>query len=380
MRGSFGGIGAQLRIAAGGVGFAQLSRQNRKAMERGGVDSNCVIRSVDGRDARGMDVSGVNQLLHGVTGTEAKVTLAGPDGTPRELTLERGGRSSVSAELCTVPPAVFVQRVEPGSPAERAGIAPGTRIVSVNGVAAADKSLDEVVDLIRGPAGSALKLGIAEPGREARTLTLVREQVLVGRPESRMLPEGFGLLKPQGFNQETPALVRALVEDLEARGAKGLVLDLRGNQGGTSSALFETAALFLDAGRVVWLYEDSVTGARTPVRTKTAGPLKLPVAMLVDAQTLGSELVAAALQRNGRALAIGQRTTGATLAKNLVRKPDGSSETVVAGRYLRSDGRPISGVGVEPDVALPANAKDADFLRAALNALGSGGLPKPVAP
>jgi carboxyl-terminal processing protease len=148
----------------------------------------------------------------------------------------------------------------------------------------------------------------------------------------------------------------------------GIVLDLRGNPGGLLDEAVEVASSFLDGGPVV-SYERRGKAPRT-LQAFSGGDVTTPLVVLVDAATASAaEVVAAALQDRNRAVVVGSRTFGKGTVQEPSRLSDGSGLELTVGRYLTPSGRTIEGVGLEPDVAVPATEPAAVAERRAIEVL-----------
>jgi carboxyl-terminal processing protease len=279
-----------------------------------------------------------------------------------------GKLSGIGATLVETNGWIAVAQAQPETPAARAGLAPGTVIVAINGISTKGMQLADAVKLVRGPAGTSVALDLRSATGETTHREIVRETMVLNKPQVSLLPNSIGSIQLRGFNDQTPSAVREALSSLQAQGAKALILDLRGSQSGSLTAIQKVAELFLQPGQTLWLFEDQ-EGNRNATKAAAAAAFALPMVAFIDGTTLGGELVAAALKRNQRAVLIGQRTTGTTKAKKMIGNPDGSSRLIVLGTFLISPKEPISGAGVEPDVALDPGASADDFMRAAKTAL-----------
>ncbi|MGE7435260.1 MULTISPECIES: S41 family peptidase [Kitasatospora] len=267
-----------------------------------------------------------------------------------------------------------VSQVQPSGPAERAGIAAGDRLLSVDGVPTDRLPVTEVVARLRGRgrggrgAGSAVALGVQRPGGPVRQLALRRQllaaqEVAVERPRP-----GVVRVAVRGFTDGVAEQVRAAVQ-----GARGVVLDLRGNSGGLVEEAARTASVFLDGGQVGW-YESR--GERHELTAARGGDTATPLVVLVDGGTMSAaELLAGALQDRCRAVLVGFRTFGKGTVQQPSRLADGSVLELTVGRYHTPAGRTPDGTGLTPDVPLPAGGTPQDALALAdtvLSGLGRG--------
>ncbi len=291
----------------------------------------------------------------------------------------KGVIAGIGAELTQTNGLLLLKAALPGGPVARSGLPPGTAILRINGISTADMSLDDAVKLMRGAPGTRVTLDLRTPSGGTRRVEMVREQIVIGKPEATLCAPSIGLVRLSVFNDATAPAVQAAVKELNAKGAKALVLDLRGAGGGSVAAIQQVTSLFLPPGAPLWLQEQK-TGERALAKASPpANAITLPVAVLVDGRTEAAELLAAAIKRNKRGTLIGQKTSGSSSAKAMVKKPDGTSTLVPTGGFLMSATEPISGIGVAPDKDLAVGVDPEEFIRTAVaelrKVLGSGSSP-----
>jgi carboxyl-terminal processing protease len=245
---------------------------------------------------------------------------------------------------------VVVNEVIEDSPASEAGLRGGDVILAVDGEPAAGKPLDQVSQMIRGSEGTSVVLTIRRAGQEVpMTFTITRRRLQQRVVSTRVLSSGVGYLRLTQFTQPSAEMVAAGLRALLQAGARGIVLDMRGNPGGLLDASVNIASHFLDQGLVVIL--ESARGQSTrfavrPREPKYTGPL----VVLVDrGSASASEVVAGALQDAGIKL-VGTRTYGKATVQAVYRFRDGSGLRLTVSRYLTPTGRDIEGRGLNPDV------------------------------
>jgi carboxyl-terminal processing protease len=249
---------------------------------------------------------------------------------------------------------VVVTEVLEDSPASEAGLRGGDVIVAVDGVPAAGKPLDQVSQMIRGSEGTPVVLTVRRAGQELLlTFTIARRRLQQRVVSTRVLPSGVGYLRLTQFTQPSADMVAAGLKALLEAGARGIVLDMRGNPGGLLEASINITSHFLDQGVIVILESARGQSTRYSVRhrePKYAGPL----VVLVDrGSASASEVVAGALQDAGIKL-VGTRTYGKATVQAVYRFRDGSGLRLTVSRYLTPTGRDIEGHGLTPDVEVTA--------------------------
>lgn len=246
-----------------------------------------------------------------------------------------------------------------GRPAWRAGLRAGDVIHKVNGTDVNGLALNKVVKMIRGPRNTKVVLTISrETDPDPKDYAITRENIEMKNVDGKLLVDapGVGYVKMTGFIPQSTRDLRAMIDKLSAQapGGKltGLVLDLRNNSGGLLSKAIEIADAFLSKGRIV-----SVKSRKKAEEVHAAGPSSsdygFPLVVLVnDGAASASEIVASALQDNGRGLVIGTRTFGKASVQTLFEPQlhfDYYIKLTVA-RYYGPSGNTIQVVGVSPDV------------------------------
>jgi carboxyl-terminal processing protease len=271
----------------------------------------------------------------------------------------RGGLAGIGCKIGRRNNEIAVLEVYPGTPAAETGIRANDRIVAVDGEPATGRTVGEVVRRLRGPAGSTIQMSIAREG-EGRILdfTIERRRVVLTTVSSSIVRPGIAYLRLTHLYQNSGVIAeRALSGIWDLPGLRGLVLDLRGNSGGSMIAAGQIADQFVDSG--VLIETRSANGQAVPGLlhriAATPGPDALSareaaVVVLVDHGTGSSaELLAATLARHDRAILVGERTFGKGVMQKLF--PLGGSLTMkltVARSYAA--GQPIPESGIEPDV------------------------------
>jgi carboxyl-terminal processing protease len=244
----------------------------------------------------------------------------------------------------------------PATPAEKAGIASGDRIISIDGKATTGLTSDEAIKLLRGTAGSSVRIVISRPGiADLMTFTLVRRMIEVNPVRHAMLMrDGIGYVDLTVFSAAAAADLSHAIDSLRAAGARSLLLDLRGDPGGLLDQGVSVADLFLDPGQSIVstrgrsAEESSAFADRAPQRWAD-----MPLVVLTDSGTASaSEIVAGALQDHDRAVVIGTATYGKGSAQRVFRFQDGAIKLTTALWYTpsgRSIDRPRAPVADDGD-------------------------------
>ncbi|MBC8433301.1 MAG: S41 family peptidase [Desulfobacterales bacterium] len=248
----------------------------------------------------------------------------------------------------------FVTVISPieGTPAYKADIRAGDRIIKVDGESITD--LRDAVKKIRGPKGTKVAVTIVRKGlKEPLEYKLIRDVIPIESVKSLSLKPGYGYVWVTNFRESTTQdLVKAL-EELQAGGAplKGIVMDLRDNPGGLLDQAIEVADLFLEKGKILSIEGRSKRNTRI-FNAKPDDPQRsYPMVVLINGGSASaSEIVAGALQDQKRALILGTTSFGKGSVQTVETLRDGYGLKLTIARYYTPSGRSIQAKGIEPDV------------------------------
>jgi carboxyl-terminal processing protease len=277
----------------------------------------------------------------------------------RSLQVNTSGElSGVGLQIALDPETGELEVVAPiaGSPADQAGIQPRDRIVEINGVLTSELTLDEAASRMRGPIGTTVTLTIQAKAGVQKSVELVRDRIALN-PVYAVLdsqPDGIpvGYIRLTQFSANATTEITDAVTRLEEQGADAYILDLRNNPGGLLQAGIEIARLWLDEGTIVY----TVNRQGTLGSFEDDGPAltKDPLVVLVNQGTASaSEILAGALQDNGRAKLVGEKTFGKGLIQSLFDLSDGSGLAVTVAKYETPNHRDIHKLGIKPDLEVP---------------------------
>ena len=268
------------------------------------------------------------------------------------------------------------------TPAARAGIEPGDRIVKIDGQGTPGMALDDVVTRLRGAAGSNVTLTLERADRPPFDVTLTRAIIQVRSVKSALQSNGVGYVRISSFVDNTQDELTSAIAQLKRQAGghlTGFILDLRDDPGGELKASIDVAGDFIDGGPVV------TTRARDPrdehVYTASGGSdliKNVPMVVLIDgASASASEIVAGALQDHHRAVLMGTRSFGKGSVQSIVPLDSGGALRLTIALYYTPSGRSIQGTGLQPDIVVPvpkdqavANAlvlRESDFFGALQN-------------
>ena len=257
-----------------------------------------------------------------------------------------------------------------GTPAAAAGLKAGDAIIEVDGRSLQGRTVRDAVADLRGAPGTDLTLRIRRAGEPAPwDVELVREAIPIRTVRSHLIEPGYGYVRISEFQRQTPADVRATLDELAAEAGAaldGLVLDLRDNPGGILGAAVDVVDAFLGQGLIVY------TEGREPTsegRFEASGEDVLagaPLAVLINGRSASaSEVVAGALQHHGRAVLLGTPSYGKGSVQIVLPLANRRALKLTTAHYYTPNGNSIAESGVQPDVAVPfpKDATRADYDR-----------------
>jgi carboxyl-terminal processing protease len=244
-----------------------------------------------------------------------------------------------------------------GTPAYRAGLHTGDRIVKIDGLSTKDMQLADAVKRMRGKPGTKVTISVVREGwAEPKDFDIVREQIKVQSVRMVELGDGIEYVKLRQFQEQSPSDLETALDKLTKNGMKALILDLRNNPGGLLTAAVEVSEKFIDDGKLVVYTEGRVRNQnmRFSAHAKR-GYSQMPMVVLVNqGSASASEIVAGALQDWGRATIVGTQTFGKGSVQTIIPLSDGSGLRLTTAKYFTPKGRSIHGKGITPDVIVEA--------------------------
>ena len=233
------------------------------------------------------------------------------------------------------------------TPAEAAGLMDGDIIYKVDGVEMAGLTLEEVVSHIKGEEGTKVTITLIRSGSEIE-VEITRAMVSAPTVDSEMLEDGIGYLQITEFDDVTVGQFKENMASLREQGMKGLIVDLRGNPGGSVTSVCAIAEQFLPEGLV--FYMEDKNGERTEYPCKGAD-WDLPLVVLVNEYSASaSEIFSGAVKDAGIGKLVGKKTYGKGVVQNLIPLEDGSAIKITVANYYTRNGNDINLKGIDPDV------------------------------
>ena len=257
------------------------------------------------------------------------------------------------------------------TPAHKAGLLAGDRIVKIGDKSTKDMPLSEAVGLMRGPKDTPITIHIMREGfTEPRQFVITRAVIKVKSVKFKMLDEGFGYVKLNQFQERTTEdLDKALVElasKSEGKRLRGLILDLRNNPGGLLQEAVSVSNEFIDSGLIVYTKGRAAGQNMTFNADAARSQPDYPMIVLVNnGSASASEIVAGALQDHKRAIILGVQTFGKGSVQTIIPLTDGSAVRLTTSKYYTPSGRSIQARGIEPDIIVgevpKGHLKEADL-------------------
>jgi carboxyl-terminal processing protease len=338
---------AVVAFVSGGWFMQQGSRRDDNVYQRARLFDDVMshiadyyVDPIDERQLYNMAISGMVNELH----DPYSVFLSGRSlSGMNEITTGNYGGLGIQIEYRDN--AIVVIAPLPDTPAERAGVITGDRIVEVDGQNTAQWNQELAVRNLRGPVGSQVTLKIQRPGvTDLITFQLTRAQIHARSVRTAlMVDRGVGYVELNPFSDQSAPELRAAIDSLKRTGMKSLILDLRGNPGGLLDEGIAVSSLFLEPGQEVVSTRGRAEGAtREFTDTDPQRYADLPIVVLVNGQSASaSEIVAGALQDHDRALVIGTPTYGKGLVQTMFRLSNDAALKITTAKWYTPSGRSI---------------------------------------
>ena len=302
-------------------------------------------------------------------GDEGHTTYLPPDDVKRMESGLKGEMEGIGARITMCKRVPTILQTMPNSPARKAGVKAGDVLLEVNGQPVAHESLQQIVEQVRGEAGTEVKLRLVPDGKTAPVeVSITRGKVEVPDVTWHILPgESFAHIGIESFGDKADDQLRAALTESREKGAKGVILDLRGNPGGLKDQAVLVTSEFLKGGDV--FIDQDAHGKQTAVPVKPGGiALDVPLCVLIDGGTASAaEICAGAFQDYDRAKLVGEPSFGTGTVLQPFELSDGSAVLLATTQWLTPKGRQIWHKGITPDVEVAAAGRGVDI------AAGNGG-------
>ena len=244
------------------------------------------------------------------------------------------------------------------TPADRAGIKPLDEIIKVDDKNVMGMDSDEVVKMLRGPAGKPVTIQIRRKNVDKLIpVKIVREIIKIKTVRMEMLNDGIAYIKLNHFNLKTDGELRAAIKKAADKKAKGIIMDLRNNPGGLLDVCVDVTSQFIPKGVVVGM-KGRFDKANDTLYAKEGRANNLPLVVIVnEGSASAAEIFAGAVKDHKRGTIVGMKTFGKGSVQTLFNLPDGSGIYVTIARYLTPSGFVLDHKGLQPDVKVEGEPK-----------------------
>ena len=249
----------------------------------------------------------------------------------------------------------------PGTPAQKADMKAGDKILKINDTITSDITIDEAIDLIRGEIGTTVLLTVLPADKNVpREVALVRSLIQVPTLETKLLENGIFVIELYSFSENSPAVFRDALREFQSSGSNKLIIDLRNNPGGYLDASVEIAGWFLAPGKVI--VQEEMRSPKEKITYRSPGPgifSSSNIVILVNGGSASaSEILAGALQEHNAATVVGTKTYGKGSVQELVPITSDTSLKITVAKWLTPNGVSISDHGLTPDFVVEITEED----------------------
>lgn len=310
------------------------------------------VKNVSGKDL-------IYGAIKGMMNTLDPHSAFMPPDMLKELEVETKGEfGGVGMEITSKDDYIYVVSPIEDTPAWKAGIKSGDRIIKIDGVSTKGMSVMDAVKKLRGPKGTKVTITIVREGVDKPfDVTIVRDIIKIKSVRYEMKEDGIAYIKIRSFQESTTDELDKVLGDLTLKGkVKGIILDLRNNPGGLLSQAVSVSEKFLPKGSLIVYTKGRNEADQMRFVAKSEKYYNYPMVVLVNAGSASaSEIVTGALKANGRAIVVGERTFGKGSVQTVLPLSDGSAIKLTTAYYYTPDGVCIEEKGITPDVEIPDN-------------------------
>jgi carboxyl-terminal processing protease len=246
------------------------------------------------------------------------------------------------------------------TPAFRAGLKHGDKIIKINGESTRNITLQKAVKLMRGPRGTKVTVTIMREGfRSGKDFAITRDIIRVQSVKKEQLETDYPYVRLIHFQENTDTDLDSAIKELGGDEIKGLIIDLRNNPGGLLDQSYKVASLFLEKGKLIVHTDGRMKDQRMELySTKSGKPYKFRIAVLInEGSASASEIVAGALQDYDRAVIFGTKSFGKASVQTIIPLENGSGLRLTTAYYYTPKGRHIQKTGILPDVDMKAEVQ-----------------------
>ena len=313
------------------------------------------VEEVDQSDTMDAAINGVLQSL------DPYSSYMSPKNLEEMQTETKGEFGGLGIEVGMEAGVVKVISPLDNSPAEREGVKAGDYIVKINDIQVQGKTLNEAVELMRGPVGSTLEITVRRVGlRKSLVFNITREIIQVASVKSEVLDEKIGYIRLTSFNENSDDQIKKKIKEFKKnKKIEGYILDLRNNPGGLLGQAIKISDFFLDDGEIV-----STKGRKKNENQKwfaREGDIingKALIVLINKGSASASEIVAGALKDHKRAVLVGEKSYGKGSVQSIIPLKNRGAIRLTISKYYLPSGKSISEVGVTPDITVEEESDD----------------------
>ena len=313
------------------------------------------VEEVDQSDTMDAAINGVLQSL------DPYSSYMSPKNLEEMQTETKGEFGGLGIEVGMEAGVVKVISPLDNSPAEREGVKAGDYIVKINDTQVQGKTLNEAVELMRGPVGSTLEITVRRVGlRKSLVFNITREIIQVASVKSEVLDEKIGYIRLTSFNENSDDQIKKKIKEFKKnKNIEGYILDLRNNPGGLLGQAIKISDFFLDDGEIV-----STKGRKKNENQKwfaREGDIingKALIVLINKGSASASEIVAGALKDHKRAVLVGEKSYGKGSVQSIIPLKNRGAIRLTISKYYLPSGKSISEVGVTPDITVEEESDD----------------------
>ena len=313
------------------------------------------VEEVDQSDTMDAAINGVLQSL------DPYSSYMSPKNLEEMQTETKGEFGGLGIEVGMEAGVVKVISPLDNSPAEREGVKAGDYIVKINDTQVQGKTLNEAVELMRGPVGSTLEITVRRIGlRKSLVFNITREIIQVASVKSEVLDEKIGYIRLTSFNENSDDQIKKKIKEFKKnKKIEGYILDLRNNPGGLLGQAIKISDFFLDDGEIV-----STKGRKKNENQKwfaREGDIingKALIVLINKGSASASEIVAGALKDHKRAVLVGEKSYGKGSVQSIIPLKNRGAIRLTISKYYLPSGKSISEVGVMPDITVEEESDD----------------------
>ncbi|MDD5645158.1 MAG: S41 family peptidase [bacterium] len=280
----------------------------------------------------------------------------------KEMKVETGGEfGGLGIEITIRDGLLTVIAPMEGTPAERAGLRTGDKIIKIDGENTKEMTLMEAVSKLRGKPGTKVHIVVLRANQKVLEFDIERDIIKVESiKNAKILENNIGYIKIVQFQENTGRDFEKALTSLESKGMKSLIIDLRNNPGGLLQTAVEVADRFIENEKVIVSIQGKLPSQNVVFNAKGRTTHKeYPIVVIINnGSASGSEIVAGALKDHKRAILIGEKTFGKGSVQSVIPLNDGSAIRLTTAKYFTPSGTTIHGVGISPDIEVDISDED----------------------